>query len=67
MATEIQAHVLIPQQLLQVLHNLMNPLMCCSVKRGINEAAVYIYEEKTYCVDCLKKLTDSLDPEPKAE
>jgi len=58
---EINAHILIPQQLIQVLGNLMSPLMCCSSKRGIEQAAVFIYENKSYCEDCIKKLSLSVE------
>lgn len=67
MPKEIESHILIPRQLLEVLHTIMGNLPCCNAKRGILEEAIYIYEQKPHCIDCLQKVVDSLDPETKPE
>lgn len=57
---EVNAHVFVPQQLLQLVTNLMSPLMCCPDKRGIEQKLVYFMENKTYCEDCFKKAAEEL-------
>ena len=57
---EVNAHVFVPQQLLQLLTNLMSPLMCCPGKRGINQERVFFMDNKTYCEDCFKKVAEEI-------
>lgn len=55
---EINAHLLIPKQLLQVLQNLCAPLNCCADKIGMQQEAVFIFEGKSYCEQCIKKIAE---------
>ena len=65
---EINAHVIAPQELIATLYHLMNPLMCCPTKRGIEQKAVYVYEQKTYCAECLQKFAESMsDDKPSTD
>jgi hypothetical protein len=58
---EINAHMIVPANLLQVMSHLLGPLNCCADKVGIKEAAVYVYDNKSYCLDCLQKLANELE------
>lgn len=58
---EINAFVIVPQQIVEILRNLMQPLYCCPNKKGLEMESVYIYDQKGYCEPCLKKVADELE------
>lgn len=58
---EINAHMIVPANLIQILNHLTGPLNCCTDKIGLKEAQVYIYENKSYCLECLQKRANELE------
>jgi hypothetical protein len=55
----IKVSAIVPQQIANIMGHLMGPINCCAEKLGYQQPLVYIYDNKSYCEDCIKKAAEA--------